>query len=454
MGGTQCGLPEGSPYDIGSPVTLSGTMDVDASRRHARAVLARALLGVVAVGAALGVLTATALAATTTPDPSPTGPSPIPAPTTVEPPAESPFDGIAGGDELGRVGEPLVAPLSAPLPAVDGFAWVVADADSGDVLAAFSPHERRPPASTIKLLTALTTFPLLDPDDTYVADSGPESVEGSRAGIVAEETYTVDDLMHGLILPSGNDAAYALGELAGGQDTAISLMNETARSLGAFDTDARSPHGLDTPGQLSSAYDLALIGRAALNDDTIATIARTPAYEFPGRDGDNFQIQNQNRLLDSYDGALGLKTGYTTQADHTFVGAAERNDRRLIVTILAADGRAEDSAAVLLDWAFGVIAAGEVEPVGHLVTPDEVEAAVAGEGEGDEDTDQGADGSDGSGGDAGGDGGGGGVADVTDRANRPILIWTVVAAVAIGGLTMLIVKRRRRPAGRYASGRR
>lgn len=430
-------------------------MDVDVPHRRARVAAGRAIPGHVArLAVVLGVALAgpVAIAAEPTPDPSPTGPPPIPAPATVGPPAAAPFDGVVGGEDLGRIGEPVVSAGAPPLPEVDAFAWLIADVDTGDVLAAFSPHEPRPPASTIKLLTAITAAPRLDVDDTYVADTAPESIIGSRAGIVAEGRYTVDDLMHGLLLPSGNDAAYALGELLGGQEETLDLMNETARALGAFDTHAASPHGLDTPGQVSSAYDLALIGRAALAEADIAVTAQAPAYDFPGRrDGETFQIQNQNRLLGSYDGAIGLKTGYTTQAGHTFVGAAERDGRRLIATILAAEGRAEDSAATLFDWAFAATGEDDIDPVGHLVTPDDVEQAETDDGVADDidDTGHGAAGgaADGAAGKA--------VHTITDGAtNRPLLMWGAVAALAAGGVGAMTLKRRRRPAGRYAAGRR
>jgi D-alanyl-D-alanine carboxypeptidase (penicillin-binding protein 5/6) len=165
-----------------------------------------------------------------------------------------------------------------------------------------------------------------------------------------------------------------LAELVGGLPACIELMNAEAARLGAFDTHAVTPHGLDEPGQVSSAYDLALFGRAVLADADLAEIAQTRAYDFPGVDGQTFQIQNQNRLLDSYDGAIGLKTGYTTEAGHTLVAAAERDDTRLVVTVLGTDGRAEPVAAALLDWGFA--AAGTAEPVGVLVTPEDVAAAA------------------------------------------------------------------------------
>ncbi|PZF85465.1 hypothetical protein C1I92_04970 [Jiangella anatolica] len=347
---------------------------------------------------------------------------------------------MVGGEELAATGVPLVSSTAPPLPVVDAQSWLIADAGTGDVLAAYSPHERRPPASTIKLLTALATGAGLDPDQTYVATEEDASVEGSRVGIVASQTYTVDQLLHGLILASGNDAAHAIAEVAGGQDVTVDKMNDEARRLGAFDTKAVTPHGLDSPGQLSSAYDLALIGREALDDETIARLAGTAVYDFPGSDGATFQIQNQNRLLGSYDGAIGLKTGYTTLAGHTFVGAVERDGRVLIATVLGSEGRAEDAAAALFDWAF---ATPDAQPVGHLVAPDEVEAMVTeavDEADGDilgrnplEDY-----------GDALTSPGG-------SSDDVPLVVWLSLAAAALaGGLGFALRRRRPKSSGRYS----
>lgn len=282
------------------------------------------------------------------------------------------FDDVSfGGPELMQPGV-VVSADAADLPDVDAKAWLVADADTGDVLAARNAHEALPPASTLKLLTAITLIGGLDPDLAYEATDADANVEGSRVGLAPDETYTFDDLTHGLMLASGNDAAYAIAELSGGQEEAIAAMNTEARRLGAVDTVALTPHGLDEPGQVSSAYDLALIARAALGDPVLAGLMGTTAYDFPGLDGTTFQIQNQNRLLGSYDGALGLKTGFTTEAGHTIAAAAERDDVRLIVTVLdPADGRAEPVAEALLDWGFAV--SSTAEPVGTLVTPEEVE---------------------------------------------------------------------------------
>lgn len=370
--------------------------------------------------------------------------SPTPG-TTLPPPPGAPFEQPVGGEQLGVVGIPVVDPEAAPPPAVDAITWLVADVDSGDVLAAKGAHEQRPPASTIKLLTALAAGPVLETDEMYQASDADAAIEGSRVGLAPGQTYSVDDILHGLMLASGNDAAHALGELAGGQDELVQMMNDTAARLGAFDTHAVTPHGLDSPGQLSSAYDLALIGRSALADERIAELAKTPSYDFPGLNGQVFQIQNQNRLLDSYDGAIGLKTGFTTQADHTLVAAAVRDDRRLIAVVLGADGRGEPAAAALLDWGFAQ--AGSVEAVGHLVTAEEVAAAAEG---------------------AADDGVLGDPIDEYERAlstpgatsgNVPDVVWlSLVVAVLAGGIGLGWRRRPRRSgragrAGRYASRR-
>jgi D-alanyl-D-alanine carboxypeptidase (penicillin-binding protein 5/6) len=385
------------------------------------------LLLVVAVQAA-----ASPAAAITSPSPVPPESAPAPL-ATLEPPPGSPFDEVVGGAGLATTGAPATPAEGAPVPAVDATAWLVADLDSGDVLAALNAHQPLPPASTIKLLTALALLPSLDEADVYTATDDDALTPGSRVGLVPGQRYSVADLEHGLLLASGNDAAHALAASAGMQDRATSVMNEEAERLGAFDTNATTPHGLDEPGQVSSAYDLALIGRAVLDDERLARLVRTPTYDFPGLDGATFQIQNQNRLLGSYEGTIGLKTGYTTQAGHTLVAAAERDGARLIVVVLGAEGRAEVGARSLLDWGF---AAQGVPPVGRLVTPDEVAAAHAGD-DPDAVPDQGPAQS---------------VADAVDTAARlPVWVWPTVALVAAAVVVGLLWRRRRRASGRYSA---
>jgi D-alanyl-D-alanine carboxypeptidase (penicillin-binding protein 5/6) len=269
-----------------------------------------------------------------------------------------------------------------PPPAVDAASYLLADLTTGEVLAARDPHRRLPPASTLKMLTALTLLDQLDPATVYTAVWEDAAVEGSRVGLVPEATYTVDELFLGLFLGSGNDAALALAHAAGGVQATVAAMNVTATRLGARDTRARTPHGLDSPGQYSSAYDLALIARAGLARPDFRRYAATRQVAFPGqmpaRPGDprpTFMIYNHNRLLGTYDGAFGVKTGYTTQARNTFVGAARRDGRALVVTLMHAGPRPHEQAAALLDWGF--VVASRVAPVASLTSAEPVDAAAS-----------------------------------------------------------------------------
>jgi D-alanyl-D-alanine carboxypeptidase (penicillin-binding protein 5/6) len=273
----------------------------------------------------------------------------------------------------------VVTAGTPPLP--DGLTaagWLVADAGTGAVLAARDPHGRYYPASTLKTLTLLTLTPLLDPNRVVVGTAEDENMEGSRVGLVQGGQYPVSLLFQALILQSGNDAANAVARAAGGVEVTVAAMNETARSIGAFDTVAGTPSGLDVAGQSSSPYDLALIFRALISDPATAAVLATPTAQMPPVEGRNpgFQIQSQNPLRTTYPGDLGSKTGFTNAARHTFVTAAERGGRRLVVSIMDSENKPvgpPDQAARLLDWGFAVPAA--TSGVGRLVSPGEVSAS-------------------------------------------------------------------------------
>ena len=250
-------------------------------------------------------------------------------------------------------------PDAAPLPKIAATSWVLADLTTGQILAAKAPHLKHPPASTLKTLTALTLIPQLDPKKVYRGSLSDVTVEGSRAGLVVNGTYTVDDLFYALLLPSGNDAARALAHANGGIGKTVAQMNEEARHLQALDTLARSPHGLDTPKQVSSSYDLALIARAAMQLPQFRTYVSTLRYDFPGKmpkagqKRKTFELWNQNPLLrEGYRGVLGVKTGYTTLAGRTFVGAAKRGNHTLVVTLMGITEPSVDAASKLLTWGF------------------------------------------------------------------------------------------------------
>jgi D-alanyl-D-alanine carboxypeptidase (penicillin-binding protein 5/6) len=187
-------------------------------------------------------------------------------------------------------------------------------------------------------------------------------------------------LLTGLLLNSGNDAANALARQLGGVPATLRAMSETAARMGALDTRPTSPSGLDAPGMSSSAYDMALFFRAAMRDPTFAEIERTRQIDWPGR-GDlaGFKISNDNHMLTSYPGTIGGKTGFTDDARHTRITAAERHGRRLVVVLMRGEQHPvpmDTQAARLLDWGFALPA--DTPPVGTLVdqAPTASEAAA------------------------------------------------------------------------------
>ncbi|MFK4066488.1 D-alanyl-D-alanine carboxypeptidase family protein [Streptomyces sp. NPDC029674] len=264
---------------------------------------------------------------------------------------------------------------------VSARAWLVADAGTGEVLAARDAHLPLPPASTLKSLFALATLPRLDPGLRHVvAEHELDDVgEGSSmVGVAEGRAYRVSDLWRGVFLSSGNDAVHVLAGLNGGLEKTVREMRAKARELGANDTNVVSPDGYDADGQVSSAYDLAVFGRAGLADPEFARYCSTRVAHFPAG-GWSYPIQNTNRLLTGadgvapYPGLLGVKNGYTSHAGSTLISAAQRGGRTLVVSVMnprGGSGRAVyEEARSLLDWGFA--AAGKVRPVGSLQPPPE-----------------------------------------------------------------------------------
>lgn len=263
-----------------------------------------------------------------------------------------------GGAALGSRGVVLDAPGATPLPRLTASSFVLADLATGEVLAARDPHGRLRPASTLKVLTAVTIMPRLDPDEVYTASWDDANVEGSRVGIVPDATYTVHQLWQGLFLVSGNDAANALATAAGGVPETVAAMQTQARALGALDTTVRNPSGLDAPRQYSSAYDLALFARAGLARQDFRDYATTVKAQFPGKmpkkgkRRKTFQIYTQDRLLLNFRGTIGVKTGWTTKARGTFIGAATRGGRTLVATVMHTKVSSWEESRALLTWGF------------------------------------------------------------------------------------------------------
>ena len=247
-----------------------------------------------------------------------------------------------------------VAPPDGPAPA-----WIVADMDTGQVLAERDMNVVHPPASTIKTLLVLTALDeVVNLDATVVGTEADTQVECSCAGIEPGRTYTARQLLDAILLMSGNDAANALADMIGGYNAAVAKMNAKAAAIGALGTHAATPSGLDGPGGsgATTPRDLAVIFRAAMANPVFAATIAQPAATFPTATGDR-PIVNDDELLHRYSGTLGGKTGFTDAAKKTFVAAADRGGRRLVVAMmygLVKEGGPTywDQAVGLFDWGF------------------------------------------------------------------------------------------------------
>lgn len=245
--------------------------------------------------------------------------------------------------------QPGVAPAGAQIPDGPAKAWLVADMDTGQVLASKDPNGSYAPASTIKPLLAMVVLDHLRPDNFARANESHTKVECSCVGLKPGQPYTTRHLLEALLMVSGNDAANMLADMLGGQRATVAAMTRKAASVGARNTRASSPSGLDGPGweTVTTPHDLAVILRAALRYPLIAQIMRQPSAQFPGK-----TLTNQNELLTRYPGDIAGKTGYTDLARKTYIGAAQRGNRRLIVVQMYGTGDLYGQAIELFDYGF------------------------------------------------------------------------------------------------------
>lgn len=305
-----------------------------------------------------------------------------PAPAVLDG-AGAPDDGeVAASSTPLRPPPQLVAPIVPSVaswpepPAATATAYVLLDVETGQVLAERAPDTRRPVASTVKVLTALSVLQRDDPET--VVEIGPEvaRIGGAGVGLDPGERWTVRQLLDALVVRSGNDAAVALAVHVGGSvEGFMAMMREDAAALGVEGLELSSPSGLEDRNRLS-ARDLAIITRAALADPTFREIAAQPTVELPGLG----TVASRNELLGTYPGATGVKTGFTEAAGWSLVASAERDGRELVAVVLdsrSGEARFED-AARLLDFGFAEFSRRQVEVEARVRTPGSWTALAAG----------------------------------------------------------------------------
>jgi D-alanyl-D-alanine carboxypeptidase (penicillin-binding protein 5/6) len=294
----------------------------------------------------------------------------IAAPAAAASPSPAAIGPVIGGAQLSGRGVLVNFPSRAVprLPKIKASAWVIADAGTGQVLAAKDPHGWYRPASTLKVLTAISLIPALNPNATVVASKQATTVSPNIVGLLRGHSYKVSDLFTALLTISANDAAMALAQATGSLSQGMAVINAEARHLQADDTVAVTPNGLDAPGQHTSAYDLALFARQGLQMPAFLKYDRTTSGQFRISKKKSVGLWNQNTLLATYPGALGGKIGWTSAAGATYVGMARRHGVTLIVSLLHCPALTEITAGKsLLNWGFAVD--GKVRPVGTLVGP-------------------------------------------------------------------------------------
>jgi D-alanyl-D-alanine carboxypeptidase (penicillin-binding protein 5/6) len=269
----------------------------------------------------------------------------------------------------------MAAPVPAPEPGALGIDWlathpapdlgihadgaVLVDLDTREVLWARDPHGARPPASLTKLVTAMVASDLaasLDQQVTVPAEAAQLNWDQTQMGLSAGEVVTVRDLMYGMFLVSGNDAAETLSRAFTSRDRFVQLMNDESAALGMLDSHFTNPTGLDDPGLRASAYDLAVAAvTVASRYPALMALAGTRDQDLPATGTHKeFFMHTLIKLVSVYPGATGLKTGYTDDAGYCLVGTATRGDRHLAVALLHSDLALTVDATRLLDYGFGL----------------------------------------------------------------------------------------------------
>lgn len=236
-------------------------------------------------------------------------------------------------------------------PEITAGGAVLMDVNTNKVLFAQAPHEKMPMASTTKIMTALVALENSKLDEMVMVPDIAFGTEGSSMYLHKGEQLSMQDLLYGLMLSSGNDAAITIAiHIGGSVEGFAALMNERAKSIGAFNTNFVNPNGLPDAGHYTTAYDLTLIAAEALKNPEFAKITGTKNYKT--KTGDYIRyLRNKNRILKEYEGGTGVKTGYTKEAGKCLVFSAIRDGLHLVGTVLHCS-EMFPSAIELLDFGF------------------------------------------------------------------------------------------------------
>ena len=291
----------------------------------------------------------------------------------------APMVGAAGGAQIPVPLEGLPTPQP---PSISAATWIVYDDTFGQILASKDPDLPRPMASTTKMMTAIVALDNAALTDRVVISENAANAGESEIGLYAGEAMTVGDLLYALLLQSANDAAVALAEHVGGSVSGfVRMMNDKATELELENTRFVNPHGLDAPGHFSSARDLLTTARYGMDNPDFATIVRTTTYDMPvAPDGTARIARLSNELVRTYEGAFGVKTGYTNDAGLALVAGADRDGRRIYAVVMGSDDHFADSAQ-LLNFGFDAFTVLSVfavaQQLGIIRTGDDVEPALA-----------------------------------------------------------------------------
>ncbi len=262
----------------------------------------------------------------------------------------------------------LTSIANAEAPRTGARAAILLEAETGRVLFERNADERLAIASTTKIMTALLAIEGCSMDEIVTAGRNASGVPGTSIYLSEGEQLTMEEMLYGLMLRSGNDAAVAIAEhVAGSMEAFAERMNARAEALGA-NAYFTTPNGLDSGGNGASARGIAQIAREAMRYEEFAVIVSTKKRTIPWTDHEYMRVlTNKNKLLQTYDGALGIKTGFTKKAGRCLVFAAERDGMRVIGAVLNCPSWFDDAARIM-DYGFEAYSMAEVLPEGAVLT--------------------------------------------------------------------------------------